>query len=304
MEPLMNPPSTPHRRLPRRAWLALGSVLALFLRDHHRRRLGGRSDKRRQPGEAVSAGHEGHTDVYTCPMHPEVRSHKPGNCPICGMTLVKVATATLGVRPRWPGARARRRRSRGAGRRADGRGDLRQRRDDGPRRRQRRPGRDARPPRHDEGRRLGREAARQRRRPDRAGPATRCSSCTRPSCWPARRNTCARGRPPTSSPVVAAGSATRRPRTWPRRRAADSSCSTCRRSSSSSSTAPGKPQRTIVFRAPFSGYVSEKIRASRGTRSSRGCRSADADRPVARLGRRRRSTRPRRRPRASGGRPP
>ena len=27
--------------------------------------------------------------VYTCPMHPEVKSGKPGNCPKCGMTLVK-----------------------------------------------------------------------------------------------------------------------------------------------------------------------------------------------------------------------
>jgi FtsP/CotA-like multicopper oxidase with cupredoxin domain/uncharacterized Zn finger protein (UPF0148 family) len=27
--------------------------------------------------------------VYTCPMHPEVQQSKPGNCPKCGMTLVK-----------------------------------------------------------------------------------------------------------------------------------------------------------------------------------------------------------------------
>ena len=30
---------------------------------------------------------------YTCPMHPEVRSPKPGNCPKCGMALVPVAGA-------------------------------------------------------------------------------------------------------------------------------------------------------------------------------------------------------------------
>ncbi|MCX6121163.1 MAG: hypothetical protein NTX44_06050 [Ignavibacteriales bacterium] len=29
-------------------------------------------------------------DTYTCPMHPEVIAHKPGKCPKCGMTLVKV----------------------------------------------------------------------------------------------------------------------------------------------------------------------------------------------------------------------
>jgi len=27
--------------------------------------------------------------VYTCPMHPEVISDKPGSCPKCGMFLVK-----------------------------------------------------------------------------------------------------------------------------------------------------------------------------------------------------------------------
>jgi hypothetical protein len=26
---------------------------------------------------------------YTCVMHPEVKSDKPGNCPKCGMELVK-----------------------------------------------------------------------------------------------------------------------------------------------------------------------------------------------------------------------
>jgi hypothetical protein len=25
--------------------------------------------------------------IYTCPMHPEIRSDKPGNCPKCGMPL-------------------------------------------------------------------------------------------------------------------------------------------------------------------------------------------------------------------------
>jgi len=28
-------------------------------------------------------------EVYTCPMHPEIIRDKPGNCPICGMILVK-----------------------------------------------------------------------------------------------------------------------------------------------------------------------------------------------------------------------
>jgi len=28
-------------------------------------------------------------ETYTCPMHPQIIKHEPGNCPICGMPLVK-----------------------------------------------------------------------------------------------------------------------------------------------------------------------------------------------------------------------
>jgi Cu(I)/Ag(I) efflux system membrane fusion protein len=28
--------------------------------------------------------------IYTCTMHPKVRKDKPGDCPICGMALVKM----------------------------------------------------------------------------------------------------------------------------------------------------------------------------------------------------------------------
>jgi len=31
--------------------------------------------------------------IYTCPMHPEVQKDKPGDCPICGMELVKMETS-------------------------------------------------------------------------------------------------------------------------------------------------------------------------------------------------------------------
>ena len=33
--------------------------------------------------------------VYTCSMHPEVVSNKPGNCPKCGMKLVKKETKSV-----------------------------------------------------------------------------------------------------------------------------------------------------------------------------------------------------------------
>lgn len=32
--------------------------------------------------------------LYTCSMHPEVRSDKPGKCPKCGMKLIKVEKAS------------------------------------------------------------------------------------------------------------------------------------------------------------------------------------------------------------------
>ena len=31
---------------------------------------------------------------YTCVMHPQIHENKPGNCPICGMTLIKVKSKT------------------------------------------------------------------------------------------------------------------------------------------------------------------------------------------------------------------
>ena len=37
----------------------------------------------------VEALLEGKSIIYTCPMHPEVESDRPGNCPKCGMSLEK-----------------------------------------------------------------------------------------------------------------------------------------------------------------------------------------------------------------------
>jgi Cu+-exporting ATPase len=36
--------------------------------------------------------------IYTCPMHPQIREHAPGNCPICGMTLEPL-TVTAEAQP-------------------------------------------------------------------------------------------------------------------------------------------------------------------------------------------------------------
>ena len=43
-----------------------------------------------KPKEHVEGSHQ--AVVYTCSMHPQIIRDKPGNCPICGMTLVKKVT--------------------------------------------------------------------------------------------------------------------------------------------------------------------------------------------------------------------
>ena len=46
-----------------------------------------------QDSTKKSSGHKhhvSHTQQYTCSMHPEVVMDKPGKCPKCGMTLVKI----------------------------------------------------------------------------------------------------------------------------------------------------------------------------------------------------------------------
>ncbi|OGS21314.1 MAG: hypothetical protein A3J83_02280 [Elusimicrobia bacterium RIFOXYA2_FULL_40_6] len=42
-----------------------------------------------EPAAGADKQTEGKKVVYTCPMHPEVKSDKPGKCPKCGMFLEK-----------------------------------------------------------------------------------------------------------------------------------------------------------------------------------------------------------------------
>jgi hypothetical protein len=37
--------------------------------------------------------------VYTCTMHPEIQNDKPGDCPKCGMALVKMEPGTNASMP-------------------------------------------------------------------------------------------------------------------------------------------------------------------------------------------------------------
>jgi rubrerythrin len=43
------------------------------------------SDAMKQKSDEMKPG----AIIYTCPMHPKIKSDKPGKCPICGMTLKK-----------------------------------------------------------------------------------------------------------------------------------------------------------------------------------------------------------------------
>jgi P-type Cu+ transporter len=51
---------------------------------------------RQDPAPAPKASPAANAAVFTCPMHPDVRSDEPGSCPKCGMALERVAGAGPG----------------------------------------------------------------------------------------------------------------------------------------------------------------------------------------------------------------
>ena len=67
---------------PRRARLALLLILPLAL-------VLGACGADKKPTDAASTTEAQAGDVYTCPMHPQIIRDKAGDCPICGMALVK-----------------------------------------------------------------------------------------------------------------------------------------------------------------------------------------------------------------------
>lgn len=94
------------RRLPLCCSIVLATVAALPLWASCRN---GTDDGRAEEaapapyGQGVErvppAAAERHADHWTCPMHPNVQSHEPGDCPICGMKLVPAASSSSTASP-------------------------------------------------------------------------------------------------------------------------------------------------------------------------------------------------------------
>jgi membrane fusion protein, copper/silver efflux system len=62
----------------------------------------------RQPVQVVSSGPAQQAPSYSCPMHPQYTADRPGDCPICGMRLERVAAGdargkSAAARPDIPG---------------------------------------------------------------------------------------------------------------------------------------------------------------------------------------------------------
>ncbi|WP_425401112.1 efflux RND transporter periplasmic adaptor subunit [Aeoliella sp.] len=71
-------------------FIVVGFILALFLRGSSS------SDSALTP--ATTAVSSSGASLWTCSMHPQIRSTSPGKCPICGMDLIPVANTSGGMR--------------------------------------------------------------------------------------------------------------------------------------------------------------------------------------------------------------
>ena len=43
---------------------------------------------------AASVSFAGFSNLWTCPMHPQIKQFGPGKCPICNMNLIQVSDST------------------------------------------------------------------------------------------------------------------------------------------------------------------------------------------------------------------
>ncbi|MCG8424892.1 MAG: efflux RND transporter periplasmic adaptor subunit [Proteobacteria bacterium] len=88
-EPVSSPATGPEKKPPRRLFDRIVSRSAVALAITAAFAVGVCTANDDAP--APPAEHE-HTaeQVWTCPMHPQIRTNQEGNCPICGMALVRV----------------------------------------------------------------------------------------------------------------------------------------------------------------------------------------------------------------------
>ncbi|WP_423739462.1 copper-transporting P-type ATPase [Cupriavidus alkaliphilus] len=63
-----------------------GALVAAQAHAHHQERVHGQSRAGNET-EPISTEPRADGTSYTCPMHPEIRQDRPGNCPKCGMAL-------------------------------------------------------------------------------------------------------------------------------------------------------------------------------------------------------------------------
>jgi Cu(I)/Ag(I) efflux system membrane fusion protein len=77
-------------------WVILGGVVLAALYTLGLAFLPSRSGA--SASGAAHAGHE-HATKYYCPMHPQIVSDQPGQCPICSMSLVPMKDASAAATP-------------------------------------------------------------------------------------------------------------------------------------------------------------------------------------------------------------
>ncbi len=81
-------------------WPLLAAVLFLLIGIFLNQTFRPGSDAAAEQSADVESEHAGHeqsqTTTWTCAMHPQIRSPKPGKCPLCGMKLVPVQTQVTG----------------------------------------------------------------------------------------------------------------------------------------------------------------------------------------------------------------
>lgn len=93
--PLSLPPASKRMRVfSTSIFFVLGFALATFIfwNPFEVSFLSTGPSERVQEEETLTAETTKETELWTCPMHPQVLEKEPGNCPICSMKLVPVAT--------------------------------------------------------------------------------------------------------------------------------------------------------------------------------------------------------------------